>query len=154
MRTMRPIRETFIRTAGVIAALGVFLCGVSLSRWTSASEANPRLDQDGGASTEGAALYKQRCSDCHDNPQDRVPPLFLIKRRSAEDVVQTLTAGAMRQQASGLNSSQIRALAVYLTGKQPGSGAVIDPAANMCKARSHALDLGGPAWNGWGRDLD
>ena len=61
-------------------------------------------------SPEGAAHYKQRCAMCHDSPQERVPPLFLIRRRSAEDVIQTLTSGAMKQQAMGLNPEQIQAL--------------------------------------------
>src|SRR5689334_5976028 len=71
-------------------------------------------------SAEGAALYKERCAVCHDNPQDRIPPLFLIRRRAAEDVIQTLTTGVMKQQAASLSADQIRALAVHLTGKEPG----------------------------------
>ena len=47
--------------------------------------------QAAATSPEGAELYKQKCAVCHDNPQDRVPPLFLLRRRSAEDVVMTLT---------------------------------------------------------------
>ncbi len=105
-------------------------------------------------SPEGEALYKQRCSVCHDNPQDRIPPLFLIRRRSAEDVIQTLTAGSMKQQASGLTKDQIRALAVFLTGKQPGTGVPANLDANLCKAALGPINLKNPQWNGWGRDLE
>src|SRR5262245_64838817 len=85
------------------------------------SIAEGTLQQNAATSPEGAALYQERCSACHDNPQERVAPLFLIRRRSAEDVIQTLTTGAMKQQAAGLSAAQIRALAVFLTGKQPGT---------------------------------
>jgi len=105
-------------------------------------------------SPEGEAIYKQRCAVCHDNPQDRIPPLFLIRRRSAEDVIQTLTSGSMKQQASGLSQDQVRALAVYLTGKQPGAPIQGNLEANHCKAIGKPISLTGPQWNGWGRDLD
>src|SRR5215471_4926556 len=98
--------------AGVLMALPALLHG---------SIAEGTLQQNAATSPEGAALYQERCAACHDNPQDRVPPLFLIRRRAAEDVIQTLTTGVMKQQAAGLTADQIRALAVHLTGKQPGA---------------------------------
>src|SRR5262249_45019118 len=113
-----------------------------------------RPQQTSATSPEGAALYRERCAVCHDNPQDRIPPLFLIRRRAAEDVIQTLTAGVMRQQAAGLSADQIRALAIHLTGKQPGAGPRVDPEANFCKAAGGPVDLKGPQWSGWGLDFD
>jgi polyvinyl alcohol dehydrogenase (cytochrome) len=106
------------------------------------------------ASPEGAEVYKQKCAVCHDNPQDRIPPLFLIRRRSAEDVIQTLTAGAMKQQAAGLTADQIRALAIHLTGKLPGSATQVKLEANECKDNGRPVNLNGAQWNGWGRDSD
>jgi len=91
---------------------------------------------------------------CHENPQDRVPPRFLIARRSAEDVIQTLSSGSMKQQAAGLNADQIRALAIYLTGKQPGAPVNANLDANRCQINGKPINLTGPQWNGWGRDLD
>ncbi|MEP7273927.1 MAG: PQQ-binding-like beta-propeller repeat protein, partial [Acidobacteriota bacterium] len=105
-------------------------------------------------SPEGEALYKQRCAVCHDNAQDRIPPLFLIRRRSAEDVIQTLTGGSMKQQASGLSADQIRALAIFLTGKQPGTSTPANLDANMCRESAGRINLKAPQWNGWGNDLD
>ncbi len=110
--------------------------------------------QSAVVSSEGAELYKQRCAVCHDNPQDRIPPLFLIRRRSAEDVVQTLTSGSMKQQASGLSGDQIRALAIHLTGKQPGPPIQMNLDANLCKTVGPPINFNGSQWNGWGRDLD
>src|SRR5262245_56729508 len=74
---------------------------------TSIGKAAPQ-QQAPATSPEGAELYRQKCAVCHDNPQDRIPPLFLIRRRSAEDVVMTLTSGSMKLQAAGLTAGQIR----------------------------------------------
>ncbi|MGH9755196.1 MAG: PQQ-binding-like beta-propeller repeat protein [Blastocatellia bacterium] len=110
--------------------------------------------QAGATSPEGAALYKQRCAVCHDEPQERTPPLFFIRRRSADDIIQTLTYGSMKQQAVGLNNEQIRALAVHLSGRQPGSSIQINPGANLCKGATPPINFKGPQWNGWGFDPD
>ncbi|HJQ70903.1 MAG TPA: PQQ-binding-like beta-propeller repeat protein [Blastocatellia bacterium] len=133
--------------AVLFAASGFFVFTL-----TAASSGSPQ--QQGATSPEGAELYKQKCAVCHDNPQDRIPPLFLIRRRSAEDVIQTLTTGSMKQQASGLTADQVRALAIHLTGKQPGSAVQVNLDANRCKDGVGAISLDGPQWNGWGRDLD
>src|SRR5262247_1450327 len=119
----------------------------------SASQA-AQQQQAGAASPEGAAIYKQKCAVCHDEPQDRVPPLFLIRRRSAEDVIMTLTSGSMKQQATGLSAEQIRALAIHLTGKQPGPPIEANLGANRCAGAPPPINLKGPQWNGWGFDLD
>ena len=124
---------------------------VSFTYWPGA---NFFYQQSPLTSPEGEALYKQNCAVCHDDPQDRVPPLFLIRRRSAEDVIQTLTAGSMRQQASGLSADQIRALAIHLTGKQPSAPIQEHLDANRCKDGGGPINLNGPQWNGWGRDLN
>lgn len=105
-------------------------------------------------SPEGEAIYKQRCAVCHDNAQERIPPLFLIRRRSAEDVIQTLTSGVMKQQASGLSTAQIRALAIHLTGKEPGAPIENNLNANLCQAAPAPIKFTNSGWNGWGRDLE
>src|SRR5215471_1959463 len=93
--------------------IGILFAGLMLV--AASSDGAGTFQQNPVTSPEGAALYKERCAVCHDNPQERVPPLFLIRRRSAEDVIQTLTSGVMKQQATGLSADQIRALAIHLT---------------------------------------
>ncbi len=119
----------------------------------STSETSPP-QQAGAVSPEGAAIYKQKCAVCHDEPQERVPPLFLIRRRSAEDVIMTLTSGSMKQQASGLSAEQIRALAIHLAGKQPGPPIGANLGANRCAGPAPPINLKGPQWNSWGFDPD
>src|SRR5580704_4240888 len=100
---------------------------------------------------DGAALYAQHCAACHDHASGRIPPKVLISiTRSAEDVIDTLTLGVMRTQATGLSSEQIRSLAVYLTGKQPAPRAAAD--ANPCAEPANP-HLAGGDWRSWGRDL-
>jgi polyvinyl alcohol dehydrogenase (cytochrome) len=99
----------------------------------------------------GAALYASRCAACHDHAQDRIPPKVLISTtRAAEDVIDTLTLGAMRPQAAGLSSEQIRAVAVYLTDKEPAPRAAAD--ANPCAAPATPA-LSPHDWRSWGLDL-
>ena len=116
--------------------------------------ASAALAQSPAESTEkaeGAALYAARCAACHDHASGRVPPKVLISiTRSAEDVIDTLSLGVMRSQATGLGPDQIRDLAVYLTGKQPQPRAAAD--ANPCLSAA-APRLADGDWRSWGLDL-
>lgn len=104
------------------------------------------------APPDGANLYQQRCGVCHDNPQDRTPPKSILARRAPEEIIASLMTGSMKTQANGLKESEIRALTVYLTGKQPGG--LIDPGdlPNRCQAPAGPINLKAPHWNGWGND--
>lgn len=102
-------------------------------------------------SPDGAALYATRCSTCHDHASGRIPPKVLISvTRSAEDVIDTLALGVMRPQASGLSPAQIRAIAVYITGKEPVPRAA--PDANACRGPADPHPSPGD-WRSWGYDL-
>ncbi len=103
-------------------------------------------------SSRGRALYAERCAACHDHPQGRIPPRILISTvRAPEDIVAALASGVMRQQATGLGEQEIRALAVFLTGRLPLADQR-DPNANACVAKPASLIPGSADWNGWGRD--
>src|SRR5262245_6275784 len=151
-----PSRILFVSLFAVVSFSAFIFSAVFLRSESGAASASQSASQQQAAPTspEGAELYKQRCAVCHDNPQDRIPPLFLIRRRSAEDVIMTLTSGSMKQQAAGLSAEQIRALAIHLTGKQPGPPIDKNMGANRCAGAAAAINLKGPQWNGWGFDLD
>lgn len=107
------------------------------------------------ASPDGAALYKQRCAACHDHPSDRVPSRDVLAKRAPEDVMKALTVGAMKEQGAGLSNDEMRSLAVLLTGKEPGTSAEPAADANLCAANAiGSFAMGGPEWNGWGRDVE
>jgi polyvinyl alcohol dehydrogenase (cytochrome) len=113
---------------------------------------------DPGPSPDGAALYKQRCAACHDNPDasSRAPAKAVLATRSAGDIFNTLSQGAMKPMAVGLREAELDAIALYLTGKTPvhAAAAAADPdAAAACKT-TPAPGAGGPRWNGWSPTLD
>lgn len=106
------------------------------------------------APPDGARLYAEHCAVCHDNAQDRTPPKNIIARRAPDEVIAAMTTGSMKTQANGLKPLEIRAIAVYLTGKQPSG--LVDPSqlANRCQTLGGAINLKAPGWNGWGNDYD
>lgn len=129
----------FKRTAAVIA----LFCTLAV-RAESAAPNAPAPDP--------TALWQARCAACHDHPHDRIPPRVLISTiRSPDDVVFALSNGPMRQQASGLSAADIRALATFLTGREPGADAH-DLKANLCRRTDASIEIRATDWNGWGRD--
>ena len=135
----------------VRALLACVATGILASLPTAAAAADKEFALPAGATAEGAALYASRCAACHDHATDRIPPKVLISvTRSPEDVIDTLTLGVMRTQATGLSAEQIKSLAFYLTGKQPTPRAA--PDANLCSAAVATQPSAGD-WRSWGRDL-
>src|ERR1700722_1857321 len=128
--------------SAALGALSVLMFATAALAQTPAADA---------AKAEGAGLYAARCAVCHDHASGRVPPKVLISiTRSAEDVIDTLSIGVMRSQATGLSAAQIRSLAIYLTGKEPQPRAAAD--ANPCP-HSPAPRVGAGDWRSWGLDL-
>jgi polyvinyl alcohol dehydrogenase (cytochrome) len=111
-------------------------------------------DSPVAATGNGAALYAQRCATCHDHPQGRIPPRYVLGHKTADQVVQILAAGPMRQQAAGLGAEDLRALAVFLTYKRAGAWPEPDPRANLCAAPAEMASPDASQWNGWGRDVE
>ncbi|WP_165967451.1 ThuA domain-containing protein [Luteimonas aestuarii] len=77
------------------------------SRLEDASEANI-------AAVDAAALYAARCAACHDHPFGNIPPRSVIAAHPLPRIVEALSHGAMRVQASGLTSAEIQALGRYM----------------------------------------
>ena len=113
---------------------------------------------DPAPAPDGAALYKQRCAACHDDPAPggRAPPKAALSTLAPNAVFETLAHGAMAPLAAGLSNAELDSIAVYLTGKAPvhAAAAAADPdAAAACKS-SPAPVASGPSWNGWSPTLD
>lgn len=100
------------------------------------------------SSERGAALYVQHCSICHDHPTGRIPPVFILNYKSAEQIVLALTQGPMRQQAAGLSADDVRQIAIHLSGHAPGMSPEVDPGANRCAPDGHAVHPAPAEWNG------
>ena len=106
---------------------------------------------------EGAAVYAASCARCHDDSLPRMPTRDALRERSAQQIQQALTSGAMRQFGAALTAGERRAVAEFLAEEPSGS---LDsplaalPESAFCSAdAAPAIDLSGTAWNGWGVDL-
>ncbi|MBV6417594.1 MAG: Polyvinylalcohol dehydrogenase [Steroidobacteraceae bacterium] len=128
-------------------ALGLLLAGEALAASSGVTSGSAPDEQ----AMRGEALYRQRCAACHDHPQDRIPPRELLGFRSPRAVVRVLTHGTMRPMAEGLDSSEIAALATYLTGRAPGSEPV--PLPNRCAKPGAVVTVGSGDWPSIGRDV-
>src|SRR5579884_780346 len=98
---------------------------------------------------DGAAIYKQRCASCHDQPAGRVPALSAIKAMSGEAIYTALTQGTMQTQAKGLSTGEILALIAYIapTGGSHAAPADLTP---TCKSEApFQIGPNMPQWNGW-----
>ncbi|MGP0072509.1 MAG: PQQ-binding-like beta-propeller repeat protein [Bryobacteraceae bacterium] len=98
---------------------------------------------------DGAAIYKERCAQCHDMPAPRVPSLATIKAMSGEAIYAALSSGVMKSRAEGLSTPELFALIGYIA---PTGGAKAAPPTftPTCKGDS-AFHPGAnsPQWNGW-----
>jgi polyvinyl alcohol dehydrogenase (cytochrome) len=143
----KPISATLMRHLMIMrASCAAAQLLLSAAAWGAGS--------DGPPSVPGAKLYEQFCSSCHDHPHDRIPARDVIDRRSPEEVMQTLTNGAMRTQAAGLNMNDRVAVASYVTGRAPTAQIAAGPEGNPCSEHGGATITTGSSWNGWGGDLE
>lgn len=69
--------------------------------------------------SEGRDLYEKQCAQCHSNRFSDAPQQATLFELSPEYIVNALEEGGiMRTQATGLTSSQINAIADYLTSNE------------------------------------
>ncbi|MGY3447317.1 outer membrane protein assembly factor BamB family protein [Bradyrhizobium sp. USDA 4473] len=104
----------------------------------------------------GAALYAQRCAQCHDggNANIRAPSRAALQSRSFDEILGAITTGPMASFAQGLSNDERAAIASLVTGKA-ASQAASENAGQCAQSETgfpQAID--GPRWNGWGVDLN
>src|SRR5438093_1676933 len=103
---------------------------------------------------DGAALYRTYCAICHEGPtaDAQAPSREVMKRLTAERVLESLERGSMRARAAERSRAQRRALAEFVSDKHlvADSNASI-PKAAFCSETPAltAKPLAGPRWNGW-----
>lgn len=99
----------------------------------------------------GEALYQQRCAVCHDQPTGRIPSRTSLATQTAEGVVVALEIGSMSAMASGMNRTEIEAVAAYLTGDTPQSWD--PPAIVQCERPASPVVISKDDWPTVGRDM-
>jgi polyvinyl alcohol dehydrogenase (cytochrome) len=105
-----------------------------------------------GQAPSGEAVYKQRCAQCHEQPQGRVPPRAAIQQMTSARILRTLDFGAMMTVAYTMRRDEREAVASFLGKHEPEPGP--QPAA-FCRDRSVKLgDLKKGTWNGWSPTAD
>lgn len=104
------------------------------------------------ADQDGATLYSLRCAVCHDKSSEtRAPAPSSLKLMTPENILRALETGTMKEQGARLSPNERRIVAEYLSGKAFGSAAAAK--VWMCSDPKAAFHIEGPAWNGWGVDL-
>src|SRR5262245_36992806 len=66
----------------------------------------------------GEELFVAKCKSCHDPAVDRAPNKNVLAGFNGEVIINALSDGGMMQpMAAGMSADDIRAVAVYLTGR-------------------------------------
>ncbi len=104
------------------------------------------------APPDGAAIFESHCATCH-QPEtgSRTPTRAELANLTPEQVMTALLRGKMTIQGSVLATSEVRAVALYVTGKN-WSAQPVDPAAGRCSGNPRPFSPGAGDWNGWGVD--
>ncbi len=101
---------------------------------------------------DGVAIFESRCATCHQTETgSRTPTRAELANLTPEQVMSALLRGKMTTQGVALSTSEIRAVALYVTGKN-WSAQPVDPAAGRCSGNPKPFSPGSGDWNGWGFD--
>src|SRR5260370_35629816 len=107
------------------------------------------------AQQNGAALYSQYCSQCHDAANSRAPGRSLLQSMTLEEVLKTLSTGSMASIAQDRTNVERTAIASFITGKgsegsRASTGISVQSVQNPV---GFPQRLDGPRCNGLGADL-
>lgn len=98
------------------------------------------------AAPSGEAVYKARCSGCHDQVSDRVPPKDSLQKMPSARIVRALDSGAMMAIAFRMSRDERIAVASYLGTDAAVPGPI---ASAYCGDRTVKLSANPVGWNGW-----
>ncbi len=103
--------------------------------------AGSAIASESDAMHPGAAVYRQYCATCHDNPAEtRALPLENLQKLNASALRFALTEGIMQEQAKPVGRRALAALIDYLAAKESDSDAWL--AGWTCEADNRTVDLG------------
>ena len=95
----------------------------------------------------GEEIYAKRCSMCHDQANERIPPRAVLQKLPASRIVRELNAGVMMAVGFTLSREDRLAVASYLGTNATESG---PQASAFCSDRTVKLAAKPKfSWNGW-----
>jgi polyvinyl alcohol dehydrogenase (cytochrome) len=105
-------------------------------------------DESAGLRSRGEAIFQMACAKCHDPAVERALGRRQLASLATLDIVHSLTSGTMKPMAAGLGDTDIRAVATYLTGRQPSAVATAAADPPPCP-NPGAFTMTAGSWNGW-----
>jgi mono/diheme cytochrome c family protein len=116
----------------------------------NAQHADPSI-----ARQNGAALYSQYCSQCHDTANTRAPSLSVLQSMTLAHVLRALSTGSMASIAQERTNAEGTAIASFIAGKGSEAPSASTDISGQCPQNPVGFPqrLDGPRWNGWGRIL-
>jgi polyvinyl alcohol dehydrogenase (cytochrome) len=140
------------RTVSRVAALCLVMATAAvIVRHNRISAPPHQADQTVALHTRGETVFKAACARCHEPASGRAPDRQQLASFAPDKLVAALTSGVMKTMAASLSEADMRAVATYLTGRQPvgSSAAAADPPACPKPA---TFTMQGSGWNGWSTD--
>jgi polyvinyl alcohol dehydrogenase (cytochrome) len=99
----------------------------------------------------GEKIFNEVCAPCHEHAGARAPNAYLLKLMTPAAIYGTLTTGAMRIQAQGLDDEEKSAVVEFLAGARTSADAKLLPP--RCQGSAAQFDFGRPPpFSGWGFD--
>ncbi|HVY88626.1 MAG TPA: PQQ-binding-like beta-propeller repeat protein [Hyphomonadaceae bacterium] len=157
------MRRSILAAAAMAAVSGAFLATSAVGQPPAGgapqAPASPQAQaqaQAAALAAHGEELFSASCKKCHDPAVDRAPNRNALASFNGEVIINALSAGGMMQpMAAGMSADDIRAVAVYLTGRAEIRAAfdTANEASNPCPA-SDKFSAKGAAWNGWSPDVE
>ena len=103
------------------------------------------------AEPDGAAVYRERCATCHDQPEkSRAPARANLEKLTAEAAYISLINGVMAIEGAALSDAEKRAVSEFITGQRLGAARPVESSAGRCESSPAFDPARGPQWNGWG----
>lgn len=103
---------------------------------------------------DGADLYAQNCSNCHEGQVAKAPHFSLIQQMTSNALFTTQETGIMREQASAMTSAEHKAVAEFISGTKLSDSPLLSSALT-CEIGSSPFDFSAtPDSAGWGMTLN
>ncbi|MCF8473989.1 MAG: PQQ-binding-like beta-propeller repeat protein [Emcibacter sp.] len=99
----------------------------------------------------GQAVFEKNCQECHNGSVAKAPHKDMLSLMSPTMILKALTDGAMQEQATHLSVIEKKAVATFLTGRDPDTYTAVEQ--RKCAVNAAWFDYNQhPDTSGWGFD--